>query len=132
MTTRRPIRTPDIAELRAFCAAADLGTLGRAAIALGVSQPALSKRLRALEAAAGADLLTRSPTGVTLTAAGRRLYPEARRLLDQAEVVDELLGVSVPSPRPSASRSATRSPSSTCPTSSSPTRPTVSATPRSS
>jgi DNA-binding transcriptional LysR family regulator len=88
---RRPIRTPDIAELRAFCAAADLGTLGRAAIALGVSQPALSKRLRALEAAAGGDLLTRSPTGVTLTATGRRLYPEARRLLDQAEVVDELL-----------------------------------------
>jgi DNA-binding transcriptional LysR family regulator len=91
MATRRPIRTPDIAELRAFCAAADLGTLGRAAIALGVSQPALSKRLRALEAAAGADLLTRSPTGVRLTAAGRRIYPEARRLLDQAEVVDELL-----------------------------------------
>lgn len=99
MRSRRPIRTPDIAELRAFCAAADLGTLGRAAVALGVSQPALSKRLRALEAAAGADLLTRSPTGVTLTAAGRRLYPEARRLLDQAEVIDGLLeGVGLQAP----------------------------------
>lgn len=88
---RRPVRKPDIAALRAFCTAADLGTLGRAAVALGISQPALSKRLRALEAAAGTELVSRSPTGVTLTAAGRRLYPEARRLLDQAEVVEGLL-----------------------------------------
>src|SRR5688572_15822539 len=91
MPAKRPIRSPDIAELRAFCSAADLGTLGRAAVALGISQPALSKRLRTLEAAAGANLLTRSSSGVALTAAGRRLYPEARRLLDQAEVIDGLL-----------------------------------------
>ncbi|UJA19473.1 LysR family transcriptional regulator [Thermoleophilia bacterium SCSIO 60948] len=92
MTARRPIRTPDIPELRAFCSAADLGTLGRAAVALRISQPALSKRLRSLEAIAGVSLLERSPSGVTLTDAGRRLYPEARRLLDQAEVVEGLLG----------------------------------------
>ena len=49
----RPVRMADIAELRAFCAAADLGSLGRAARLLGVSQPALSKRLRTLEALAG-------------------------------------------------------------------------------
>ena len=41
--------TPDLNELRAFCAAAELGTVGRAAIRLHVSQPALSKRLAALE-----------------------------------------------------------------------------------
>ena len=41
-----PIRSADIAELRAFCAAVDLGSLGRAARLLRVSQPALSKRLR--------------------------------------------------------------------------------------
>lgn len=88
---RRPIRTPELAEVRAFCMAADLGTLGRAAVALQISQPALSKRLRTLEAVAGTDLLSRSPHGVTLTPAGRRLYPEARRLLDQAEVVEGML-----------------------------------------
>lgn len=71
--------------------AADLGTLGRAAVALQISQPALSKRLRTLETVAGTDLLSRSPNGVTLTPAGRRLYPEARRLLDQAEVVEGML-----------------------------------------
>lgn len=88
----RPVRSPDIAELRAFCLAATLGSIGRAAVALRTSQPALSKRLRALEAIAGEQLLERSPSGVSLTAAGRRLYPEARRLLDQADVVADLLG----------------------------------------
>jgi DNA-binding transcriptional LysR family regulator len=90
-TGGRSIRGPEIAELRAFCAAHDLGTLGRAAVSLQISQPALSKRLRTLEAAAGTKLLERSRTGVVPTAAGRRLYPEARRLLDQAEVVEALL-----------------------------------------
>ncbi|HSD24616.1 MAG TPA: LysR family transcriptional regulator, partial [Solirubrobacterales bacterium] len=47
--------------------------------------------LRALEAAAGAKLLERSPRGVVPTAAGRRLYPEARRLLEQADVVERVL-----------------------------------------
>jgi DNA-binding transcriptional LysR family regulator len=88
---RRSIRGPEIAELRAFCAAVDLGTLGKAAVSLKISQPALSKRLRSLEAAAGARLLERSPRGVAPTAAGRRLYPEARRLLEQADVVERIL-----------------------------------------
>jgi DNA-binding transcriptional LysR family regulator len=87
----RPVRSPDVAELRAFCAAVDLGSLGRAARLLRVSQPALSKRLRMLEALAGAQLLERSPRGVTPTPAGTRLYLEARKLLAQAEAVEELM-----------------------------------------
>lgn len=87
----RPVRAPDISELRAFCAAVDLGSLGRAARLLRVSQPALSKRLRTLEGLAGATLLDRSPRGVTPTAAGTRLYLEARKLLAQAEAVEELM-----------------------------------------
>lgn len=88
----KPSQSPDIAELRAFCVAANLGSLGRAAIALRMSQPAVSKRVRALEAIAGTKLLERSPSGVTLSEAGRRLYPDARKLLDQAEVITEMLG----------------------------------------
>src|SRR3954454_17592809 len=84
-------RTPEITELRSFCAAADLGSVGRAAIRLNVSQPALSKRLRTLEALAGARLLDRSPRGVTLTPAGTRLYVEARKLLAQAEAVEDVM-----------------------------------------
>jgi DNA-binding transcriptional LysR family regulator len=87
----RALRGPEIAELRAFCAAVDLGTLGRAAVSLQISQPALSKRLKSLEAGVGTVLLERSRSGVVPTAAGRRLYPEARKLLDQAEVIEELL-----------------------------------------
>ena len=87
-----PVRSADLAELRAFCAAADLGSLGRAARLLRISQPALSKRLRGLEALAGARLLERSPRGVSLTPAGTRLYVEARKLLVQAEAVDALMG----------------------------------------
>ena len=88
-----PSGTPevDVAALRALCTAADTGTLGRAALRLGVSQPSLSKRLQALEAATGTQLLERSPQGVRLTPAGRRLYEEARRFVEHADSVAVLM-----------------------------------------
>jgi DNA-binding transcriptional LysR family regulator len=85
------VRSVDLAELRAFCAAVDLGSLGSAARLLRVSQPALSKRMRALEALAGAELLVRSSRGIATTPAGERLYVEARKLLAQADAVEELM-----------------------------------------
>lgn len=88
----RPVRSAEIVELRALCASIDLGSLGRAARLMQVSQPALSKRLRSLEALAGARLLDRSSRGVRPTPAGERLYAEARKLLAQAETIDALLG----------------------------------------
>jgi DNA-binding transcriptional LysR family regulator len=88
----RPVRGPELSELRAFCAAVDLGSLGRAARVLYVSQPALSKRLRVLEALAGVRLLERSPRGVSPTPAGTRLYLAARRVLAEAETVEALMG----------------------------------------
>lgn len=89
--TRRAVRGPEIEELRTLCVAAELGSLGRAAVRLHASQPALSKRLANLEALAGTQLLERSPQGVKLTPAGRRLYEEARRLLIQSDRVSEVL-----------------------------------------
>ena len=85
------VRSVDLTELRAFCAAVDLGSLGSAARLLRVSQPALSKRMRSLEALAGAQLLVRSPRGIATTDAGERLYVEARKLLAQADAVEELM-----------------------------------------
>ena len=85
------MRSLDLAELRAFCAAVDLGSLGRAARLLRVSQPALSKRMRTIEAVVGTPLVERSPRGITPTPAGERLYVEARKLLAQAEAVDDLI-----------------------------------------
>lgn len=89
--SQRADRSPDIIDLRSFCAAAELGTLGRAAIRLHISQPALSRRLHNLEALVGVDLLERSPHGVKLTPAGRRLYEQARKLLQQADAIDEVI-----------------------------------------
>jgi DNA-binding transcriptional LysR family regulator len=86
-----PVRSLDLAELRAFCAAVDLGSLGRAARLLRVSQPALSKRMRGIEAVVGTPLVERSPRGITPTPAGTKLYVEARKLLAQAEAVDDLV-----------------------------------------
>ena len=83
--------TPDLNELRGFCVAADLGSLGRAAVRLHVSQPSLSKRLASLEAKVGARLLERSARGVALTPTGRRLYRHARPLLEAADQVAEVM-----------------------------------------
>src|SRR5947199_4349598 len=86
-----PVRSLDLAELRAFCAAVDLGSLGRASRLLRVSQPALSKRMRTIEAVVGTRLVERSPRGISPTPAGTKLYVEARKRLAQAEAVDDLV-----------------------------------------
>jgi DNA-binding transcriptional LysR family regulator len=85
------LRRVNLAELRAFCVAVELGSLGRAARLLQISQPALSKRMRELERLAGTVLLVRSPRGVKPTSAGQRLYVETRPLLTEAERLESVL-----------------------------------------
>ena len=75
----------DLRLLRYFVAIAEERHFGRAAARLHMSQPPLSRAIKQLEADLGAVLLHRSPTGVTLTAAGDLLYDEARTLLEQAD-----------------------------------------------
>lgn len=87
----KPVRAPEIAELHAFCAAVDLGSIGKAARLLRVSQPGLSKRLKALEALSGSQLLERSSRGVVPTPAGRELHAAAKRLLAEAEAIEALM-----------------------------------------
>jgi len=65
-------------DLRAFLAVAQLGSLRRAAEALGVTQPTIARRLRMLEANLGLPLFERDREGHRLTAAGAALLPEAR------------------------------------------------------
>jgi DNA-binding transcriptional LysR family regulator len=81
-----------LVELRAFCAAVELGSVRRAARVLHVSQPALSRRVHALEALASVRLLERSRRGVSPTPAGTRLYLAARRVLAEDEAVEGLMG----------------------------------------
>ena len=63
-----------------FAAIAEHGQVQRAAAALGLSQPALSKSLRRLELAMNAKLLKRTPKGVELTSVGSALLARVSRL----------------------------------------------------
>jgi DNA-binding transcriptional LysR family regulator len=70
----------ELRDIEYFAVVAEHGHLGRAAEALGLSTPALSKSLRRLEQAMGAKLVKRTPKGVELTAAGAALSSHVRRL----------------------------------------------------
>jgi DNA-binding transcriptional LysR family regulator len=72
----------ELKDLHCFAAVADTGTLSRAAREVHVAQPALSRRIRALERELGVDLLTRHAKGVTLTPAGSAFAQGSRRLLE--------------------------------------------------
>lgn len=96
---RKLVRGPDIAELKAFCLTADLGSFSRAARVLRLSQPAVSKQIANLETLAQTKLFTRTTEGVQLTSAGRELYPDVHKLLAQAEIIEgRLAGLSDESP----------------------------------
>jgi DNA-binding transcriptional LysR family regulator len=69
-------------ELRYFVATAEELTVTAAAARLFVSQPALSKQLRALERRLGFDLFIRLPRGLALTDQGSALLPVVRTMLD--------------------------------------------------
>lgn len=83
-------------QLLYFAAVADVRSFTRAADQAGVSQPTLSRALRALEAELGAPLVNRGGT-VTLTPAGEAVLPLAQRMLADAEMarttVAELVGL---------------------------------------
>ncbi|MFD4558264.1 LysR family transcriptional regulator [Streptomyces sp. NPDC058469] len=70
-----------VRDLRYFVAVAEELHFTRAAEKLYVSQPALSKQIRALEGQLGAELFRRDRQGVTLTPAGAALLPYAERVL---------------------------------------------------
>jgi DNA-binding transcriptional LysR family regulator len=75
----------DLLDLRAFLAVFDLSNFHKAAKLLNLSQPALSRRLRAMEARLGNALFERSTRNVRPTSAGRQLEPIVRRLLDELD-----------------------------------------------
>ncbi|MBU6357370.1 MULTISPECIES: LysR family transcriptional regulator [Acidiphilium] len=70
---------------RAFVAAADAGHFGHAAERLGISQPALSQLIRAIETALGLSLFDRAGRNIRPSAAALGLLPEARAIVTQAD-----------------------------------------------
>ncbi|NLU66242.1 LysR family transcriptional regulator [Streptomyces sp. HNM0574] len=81
-------RVPDLGALQLLLAVARLGSLGRAARETGVTQPAASSRIRAMERQLGLALLERSPRGSRLTEAGALVTDWARRVVEAAEAFD--------------------------------------------
>ncbi len=75
----------DMRRLRQFIAVVEHGNMGRAADAIHLSQPALTKSIKNLEEELGVQLLTRAPRGVTPTIYGDILLRHARLLRNEGE-----------------------------------------------
>jgi DNA-binding transcriptional LysR family regulator len=83
----------DTRQLAAFCAVVEKRSFSQAAERLGVTQPAVSLQVRALEKRLGTRLLDRSGRRVEPTEAGLRLYRGAQRLLAlEEQLVDDVAG----------------------------------------
>lgn len=70
----------EIWRLRHFLGVAEAGSFHAAARQMNISQPALTKSVRLLEAAFGTELFMRLPRGIRLTEAGENLHKRAREI----------------------------------------------------
>ena len=84
----RPIDL-DLRKVRYFVAVAERRHFGQAALALHVTQPALSRQVRQLEHDLRVELFTRSTRDVTLTPAGEQFLHDAKALLAAAEAAQD-------------------------------------------
>ncbi|WP_078965132.1 LysR substrate-binding domain-containing protein [Streptomyces aureocirculatus] len=82
-------KQPSLAQLRAFAAVAEQLHFRDAAAAIGMSQPALSGAVSALEETLGVQLLERTTRKVLLSPAGERLAVRAKAVLDEVEALLE-------------------------------------------
>ena len=81
----------DLNDLQAFRAVVERGSFRKAAEAVSISQPALSRRIEKLEEALGVRLFERTTRSVTLTTVGRVFAQSAEQLLDDLDLA--LLGI---------------------------------------
>jgi DNA-binding transcriptional LysR family regulator len=82
----------DTRQLAAFVAVVEKKSFSQAADRLGVTQPAVSLQIRALEESLGTQLLDRSGRRVEPTEAGRLLYRNAQKMLQLEDHLIEELG----------------------------------------
>jgi len=85
-------RLPPISSMEAFLEVARHGTVKAAAIELGLSMPALSRRIQTLEHIVGRPLFNRHHHGLSLTEAGRALHEQLSPILDELRNVIKQVG----------------------------------------
>ena len=76
------LRAMSLTQLEYFVAVAESGSVTRAAVRCAVSQPPLTRQIRALEDELHAPLFRRSARGMALTPEGERLLAHARSVLE--------------------------------------------------
>ena len=81
----------DLKQLEYFVRVVELGSFTRAALALDIAQPALSRQVRTLEVELRQNLLVRNGRGVTPTEAGALLLEHGRGILHQVQRAQEEL-----------------------------------------
>jgi LysR family nitrogen assimilation transcriptional regulator len=84
--------TMDLKQLEYFVRVAELGSFTRAAQALNIAQPALSRQVRLLEVELRQNLLVRNGRGASPTQAGQLLLEHSRGILHQVERAREEMG----------------------------------------
>lgn len=77
----------DLEKVKVFYMVAKLGKFTKAAAALNLTQPALTRSIQLLEYSLKTKLFERSHSGVILTSSGERLFEFAKRFIDESEVV---------------------------------------------
>jgi LysR family nitrogen assimilation transcriptional regulator len=82
----------NLKQLEYFVSVAELGSFSKAALALDIAQPALSRQVRALEVELRETLLLRNGRGVSLTEAGQRLFEHSVAILNQVAQAREDMG----------------------------------------
>ena len=87
------------ADLGFFSALASSGSLSAAARELGITTPAVSKRLALMESRLGLALVNRTTRRMSLTPEGELYLESARRILGEIDGMEELLGVSKATPK---------------------------------
>ncbi|KPH01886.1 LysR family transcriptional regulator [Pseudomonas sp. RIT-PI-q] len=86
-------------DLSFFYLLANKGSLAATARELGVTPPAVSKRLTALEARLGIRLVNRTTRSMSLTSEGELYFSHAARILTQIDEVEQLMSNSRATPK---------------------------------
>ncbi|MGH6716075.1 MAG: LysR family transcriptional regulator [Bradyrhizobium sp.] len=84
----------NLKQLEYFVQVAELGSFSKAAAALGIAQPALSRQVRSLETELRQELFLRNGRGVALTDAGKRMFDHSVAVLQLVTQACEDLGAS--------------------------------------